>query len=89
MDIKKPQIPDFIERFSLYRKINPIWGSLHIVLADGNVKDSDVEFCRNYALEHGDHNGVFLADILMKMSKTQRRKIDMKVDEWEENAPTT
>ena len=81
----KPTIPDVIARFATYRKDNPMWGSLHIVLEDGNVRDSDVEFCRHYATEQGDVEGADLAQILLTMSKTQRLRIDEKVDEYQES----
>lgn len=50
-------------------------GNLHIVLDDGNVKDSNVQFCLNQAEENGDVKGVELAKILLQMSKTQRLKL--------------
>jgi len=71
----KPTIPEVIERFRAYRILNPLWGSLHIVLEDMNVSDADVTFCRNFAAEHSDPEGEELAAILLRMSETQRRKI--------------
>jgi hypothetical protein len=71
----KPTIPEVLERFRAYHEIYPGWGSLHIVLDDGNVKDSNVAFCRNYALAQNDEEGVELADILLQMSETQRLKL--------------
>jgi hypothetical protein len=76
----KPSIPDVIERFNAYRKEHPLWGSLHIVLEDGNVSNSDVLFCRQWAADHDDTEGVALAEILMVMSKTQRKCLGWKVD---------
>lgn len=78
----RPQIPDVTERFHQYWILNPIWGSLHIVLEDGNVNDNNVEFCHKWAVEHGDIEGVKLALILLKMSKTQRKKLPKKVEEF-------
>jgi len=54
---------------------NDAGGSLHIVLDDGNISDDDVTFCINYAKKKGDTKGVELAEILLRMSKTQRRKL--------------
>lgn len=71
----KPTIPEVIDRFRAYYKLNPMWGSLHVVLEDMNVNDADVEFCRNWAIEHSDPEGAELAEILLRMSKTQRSKI--------------
>ncbi len=50
-------------------------GSLHTVLADQNVLDSHVKWCEEYARELMDNEGVYLAEKLFLMSKTQRLKI--------------
>ena len=54
---------------------NGVGGSLHIVLEDGNIETSHIEFCMEYARENNDPDGVVLAKLLMKMSRTQRRKL--------------
>lgn len=74
-------IPEVIEHFHRYFIGNPTWGSLHIVLDDGNINDGHVQFCINYAVEKGDEEGVVLGEILLRMSKTQRSKIPRMVDE--------
>lgn len=74
-DAAKPTIPEVIERFRAYHSSEPAWGSLHIVLDDNNVRDEDVAFCRQQAEEDGDEEGLALADILARMSKTQRLKL--------------
>lgn len=78
----KISIPDVVDQFrAYYRKPgNGGWGSLHIVLDDGNVRDDDVLFCWNWAAERGDADGARLASILMQMSKTQRRKLPAAVE---------
>jgi hypothetical protein len=68
-------VPDVIERFRAYKQANPCWGALHIVLDDGNVKNKDVEFCAEDALERGDAEGHELALLLLQMSTTQRHKL--------------
>lgn len=73
--MSKPTIPEVIDQFRAYHETNLAWGSLHIVLDDGNIQDESVIYCRNYALAQGDADGVVLADILLSMSKTQRLKI--------------
>ena len=40
--MRKPTIPEVRARFQRYHKDNPSWGSLHIVLDDGNVSDGNV-----------------------------------------------
>jgi hypothetical protein len=72
---KRLTIPDVIERFRAYHDVHLAWGSLHVVLDDGNVRDDDVQFCLDYARDQGDDEGEALARILSTMSKTQRRKI--------------
>lgn len=73
----KPTVPEVlpIARRYFAKEGNAAGGSLHIVLEDGNIDDSSVQFCREWALERGDADGVALADLLLRMSKTQRKKI--------------
>ena len=52
-----------------------IWGSLHIVLEDANIKDHFVKYCIEFAEEQNDSEGLFLANELMKMSQRQRLRI--------------
>jgi hypothetical protein len=54
---------------------NGAGGNLHIVLDDGNVRDSDIEFCIERAQEKGDKFGEAIGRVLLRMSKTQRRKV--------------
>jgi hypothetical protein len=54
---------------------NCVGGNLHIVLDDGNTEDSHVLFCREKAVEDGDVDGIELADALLQLSYTQRRKV--------------
>ena len=71
----KTTVPEVMILVKEYYKENPVGGNLHIVLDDGNVKDSNVQFCLNQAEENGDVKGVELAKILLQMSKTQRLKL--------------
>ena len=73
--MSKPTIPDVLPRFQAYRFNNPTWGTLHIVLEDGNVADKDVQWCIEHAREHGDDEGAALAEILLTMSRTQRQRL--------------
>ena len=75
----KPTVPEVLPLVrAYYAKPNNICGgSLHVVLDDGNVGDSTVEFCEKCAAENGDEDGVALARILRRMSKTQRKKLYM------------
>jgi hypothetical protein len=74
---QKPTVPEVMELVWDYYEIPGVGcgGSLHIVLDDDNVEDHHVEFCQRYAEDHGDHEGELLAQILLRMSKTQRLKV--------------
>lgn len=82
----KPAISDVAERFASYLRQpgNGEWGSLHIVLADGNTDDGSVRWCAEWARERGDDEGEQLAGILLSMSRTQRRKLPFVVDQKRE-----
>lgn len=73
----KPTIPDVLEQFRAYRARpgNGAWGSLHVILDDGNVRDCFVTGCIESAAAAGDVEGERLARILLEMSVTQRRKL--------------
>ncbi len=46
---------------------------LHIVLDDGNLSNGDVDFCIKWAVEHKHPDCLILAQLIRKLSKTQRR----------------
>ena len=50
-------------------------GSLHVVLDDGNINDDDVAFGLESAMKRGDVPGERLAEVLARMTMTQRRKV--------------
>jgi hypothetical protein len=70
-------VPEFMEKVWAYvdRDGHSLGGALHIAVDDGNIDDSHIEFCRQFALEQGDVEGAWLATLLAEMSKTQRRKV--------------
>ena len=59
---------------ALYMR-HPAGCCLHIVLDDGNVDTSSVEFCVNYATKEGHPDCLYLANLLLQMSRTQRLKL--------------
>lgn len=73
----KPTVPEVLPFMREYAALsgNSVGGSFHIVLDDGNVSDSDVEFCIQSAQQKGDTKGIELGELLLKMSKTQRKKL--------------
>lgn len=76
-----------LARFNEYFQEHITWGSLHIVLDDGNVEDSHVEFCRKYAIENGDEEGAYLAGVLAGLSQSQRLNLEKRVDKYNLRAP--
>ena len=71
----KPTIPEVLPKVQEYYKDHLAGGNLHIVLDDGNVRDSDVMFCLERAKQKNDIKGIELANLLLRMSTTQRRKL--------------
>jgi hypothetical protein len=75
-DMPKPTVPEVLPIVHAYiAKVGNAAGSLHIVLDDGNYSDDNVRFCIQWAMDHGDDDGVALGKLLLRMSRTQRRKI--------------
>lgn len=50
-------------------------GNLHIFVEDGNIDDDDIRFCKNNAIDSNDLMCRELCDVLLSMSKTQRKEI--------------
>lgn len=75
--VDRTSVHDVLGQFLTYRQkpTNGAWGALHVVMDDGNVADSHVRGCIEYARERGDADGEALARILLQMSRTQRLKI--------------
>ena len=73
----KITIPDVLPLLKEYYKKegNACGGSLHIVLEDGNIKDRNVIWCQNRALEKEDKDGYKLAGLLLLMTKSQRYRL--------------
>lgn len=76
-EAKKPNIPTVQPLIDAYYRLpgNGSGGSLHIVLEDNNVQNSDVQFCIEWARKNDDICGVLLGEVLLLMSKTQRLKL--------------
>jgi hypothetical protein len=79
----RPTVPQVLEQVKAYVEREgkapggpAYWngGNLHIVLADQNESDESIEWCRERATEGGDEDGIALADLLLSLTRTQRRK---------------
>lgn len=77
MTTKRLTIPDVLPLVNAYvsKKGNQLGGNLAMVLSNDNILDSNIQFCLNQAEEKEDCEGVNLANLLLKLSKTQRLKI--------------
>lgn len=72
---RPPITPELVARFAAYYQVHPTWGSLHIALDDGNVRDTHIDFCAEWAERTGDDEGLELARLLRTMSRTQRARV--------------
>ena len=61
--------------FDHYSCNHPAWGSLHIILADGNIRRSDLRFCLQWAKRKGDWEGFILVQLLFLLSHSQLKKL--------------
>jgi hypothetical protein len=73
----KPTVPEVVPVVAAYyaKPGNSLGGSLHVVLEDDNAEDYFVRSCRERAALEGDSDGVRLAELLLRMSRTQRLKL--------------
>ena len=72
-NLGRPQLsPELIEVFAAYYRQNPVWGSLHLVMEDGNYGDEHVKCCIKWATRVGDKDGLALGIILKGMTRSQR-----------------
>jgi len=73
----KPTISEVFPLVLKYYSIsgNECGGSLHVILEDNNIDDCHVRYCQKYATERNDILGIELAEKLLFMSKTQRKKL--------------
>lgn len=75
--LERPTVPQVLEMAVAYYRIpgNGVGGSLHNVLADGNLHRRDIRWCREWALQRGDRVGVELADALLQLTMSQMRRL--------------
>ena len=73
----KPTIPEVLPLITRFAKVpeNNVGGCLHIVLDDGNVDDFSIQSCLDYAIKRSDFLAIEVAEVLLRMSKTQRLKL--------------
>jgi hypothetical protein len=73
----RPTVPQLVPLIRAYyaKPGNLVGGNLHAVLDDGNLADGHIEWCLARARDEGDADGVLLAELLLQMTPTQRRKL--------------
>lgn len=71
----KDWFPEFMKLCAGYYTTNPCGGSLHIVLDDGNLTNSSIDWCAGYAYGQKDYQGNQIAKLLRLMTRGQRRKV--------------
>ena len=75
--MKKTTVPDVLPLVDRYYAMpgNSVGGTLHAVLEDGNVDDQSILICRGWAEKKGDTDAVEIADMMLAMTKTQRKRV--------------
>ena len=66
---------EFIGLVSSYYAVNPCGGNLHIVLDDGNLRNSDLQWCAGYACGQADELGNDIANLMLTMTMKQRKRV--------------
>ncbi len=65
----------FMEMVRHYYQTECTGGTMHIVLDDGNLDDSDLYFCWGYANGVSDNEGADLATLMLAMTLKQREYV--------------
>ena len=73
--MSKPTVPEVLPLVLALYERNCVGCCLHILLDDGNVKDSHALFCLEYAKKAGHADCIKLAELICQMSTTQRMKL--------------
>lgn len=47
-------------------------GNLHIILGDGNLENSDIDFCREECIKYNDRDGLNILGKLVSMDEEER-----------------
>lgn len=71
----RPTVPEVLPLAKAFYEDNPVGGVLHIVLDDGNLHDEHIRFCLTEARKENDTRAIELAELLLRMTMTQRRKV--------------
>lgn len=77
VEVESSEYSNFYKMIQYYYSLegNGAGGNLHIVLDDGNIEDSSIDFCHGYASANGDEIGVGIANILKLIPEDVRHVI--------------
>jgi len=81
----RPTVPEVLHLACAYYATpgNSTGGNLHVVLEDENLDDGHVQRCLERAEQEADSDGIKLANALLAMTKTQRRRLRRQLHEAE------
>ena len=65
----------FMKLVNDYYEDNPVGGSLHIVLGDGNLRDAHIDWCCGYACGVEDGDGHNIGRLMSFMKMKQRKRV--------------
>lgn len=73
----KPTFPEVepLVRAYYVKPGNSVGGTLHIVLDDCNIKDSDIRYCLKECSRVDDGDGERIAELMLRMSRRQRLRL--------------
>lgn len=67
---------EFMTLVDEYYDHEPCGGSLHVVLEDGNMELSSINWCAGYAAGVEDSEGSDIANLMLHMTWNQRRRVN-------------
>jgi hypothetical protein len=73
--VTKPTVPDVLPLVNAVYARHCAGCCLHILTDDGNVDNDHAAFCLTSAQERGHADCLAAAEMLVQMSRTQRRKV--------------
>ena len=68
-------VPEVLDLFANYYEKHKNWNELSLVLLKANYNNDCAKFCLDEALKKNNPETIELAQILVKLSPTQRKKI--------------
>ena len=71
----RPTVPDVLSLVNAVYQRHAAGCCLHILTDDGNVEQGHADFCVEQAREQGHDDCLKAAEMLAKMTKTQRLKV--------------